>query len=184
MTPGEIVYRGISDKGIGYILRYPKIEDLPDLLEYINELSREESFILFQGKQLTLEEEKEWLEGQLKKMEEGVGITLVVEIEGKVVGDAEVDMKANAEAHVGSFGIALAKEYRHQGIGRVFMEKIIEEAIKNLEGLKIVILGVFEDNPIAKKIYEEFGFKEYGRLPKGLLHRGEYISHIQMYKEV
>lgn len=184
MTPGEIVYKGISDKGIGYILRYPKIEDLPDMLEYINELSGEESFILFQGKQLTLEEEREWLEGQLKKMDAKMGVALVVEINGRVVGDSEVNMKDNAEGHVGSLGIGLAKEYRHQGIGRVYMEKVMEEAKKNLDKLKIIVLSVFEDNPVAKKMYEEFGFKEYGRLPKGILHRGEYVDHIYMYKEV
>ena len=29
-----------------------------------------------------------------------------------------------------------------------------------------------------------FGFKEYGKLPAGVLHRGQYVDHIYMYKEV
>lgn len=183
MTPGDIVYRGISDKGNSFILRYPKLEDLHDLWEYINKISAEQTFILFQGEQLTIEEEKEWLEGQLKKLEEGRGIQLVVEIEGKVQGVSEINMNSNAEAHVGSFGISIASEFRHQGIGKMLMEKVIEEAKKNLEGLKIIRLSVFENNPIAVKLYEELGFKEYGVLPKGLLHKGEYVDHIYMYKE-
>ncbi len=42
-----------------------------------------------------------------------------------------------------------------------------EEAEKNIPQLKIVTLGVFASNLLAKQIYEKFGFKEYGRLPRG-----------------
>ncbi len=184
MAPGEIVYRGISEKDIPYILRYPRVEDLQDLLEYINTLSKEETFILFQGKQLTLEEEREWLEGMLKKIEDKRAVMLVVEINGRIAGDSDLVMLENAEAHVGRFGIGIAKEYRHQGIGKVFMEKIIDEAKKNLDDLKIIRLSVFANNPVAIKMYEEFGFKECGVLPGGLLHRDKYIDHVYMYKEV
>jgi RimJ/RimL family protein N-acetyltransferase len=33
-------------------------------------------------------------------------------------------------------------------------------------------------------MYEKFGFKEYGRLPGGLLYRGEPTDEILMYKEI
>lgn len=182
MNPGDIVYRGISDKGNSFILRYPKLEDLPDLWEYINKVSKEQTFILFQGEQLTIDEEKEWLEGQLKKLENKEGVQLVLEINDKVVGTSEITLSKNAEAHVGSLGISIDEEYRHQGIGKKLMEQILDEAKKNLEGLKIVRLSVFANNPVAIKLYEELGFKKMGVLPKGLLHKGAYVDHIYMYK--
>lgn len=39
--------------------------------------------------------------------------------------------------------------------------------------LRIVTLGIFDSNLIAKSMYEKFGFKEHGRLPKGVLYKGQ-----------
>lgn len=62
------------------------------------------------------------------------------------------------------------------------MKLTLKEADKNLPKLRIITLGVFSDNALAQKMYEKFGFKEYGRLPKGVLHKNKYVDHIYMYK--
>lgn len=54
---------------------------------------------------------------------------------------------------------------------------------KNLP-IKIVELSVYQNNPLAKELYEKFGFKQFGKLPKGIKHRGIYVDHIYMYKNV
>ena len=64
------------------------------------------------------------------------------------------------------------------------MTKVIEEAKKRLKGLRIIRLSVFGNNPIAQKLYKKMGFSEYGKLPKGLLHKDAFIDHIYMYKEI
>jgi len=33
-------------------------------------------------------------------------------------------------------------------------------------------------------MYEKFGFKKYGCLPGGVLHKGKYVDHLYMYKKL
>ena len=64
------------------------------------------------------------------------------------------------------------------------MELVISESVKNITKLKIIELEVFGNNPIAKKLYEKFGFIEFGRLPDGIKHRDKYVDAVLMYKKV
>ena len=63
------------------------------------------------------------------------------------------------------------------------MEAVLKEA-KKLKGLKIIDLGVFGNNPVARNLYKKMGFIEYGNLPKGILHKDKLVDHIYMYKEI
>lgn len=94
------------------------------------------------------------------------------------------DPKRGAVKHEGVFGISVLKEYRGKGIGKLLMKLVLDESIKNLPNLRIITLGAFSTNSLAIKMYESFGFNEYGRLPGGVLHKGQYIDHVFMYKKV
>lgn len=172
MKPGQIIYR------------YPNKDDLKAVWEYINTISKEQTFILFQGEQITWEMEEKWLEGELKKIADRKAIQLFVFADNKLIGVSGISMKEKAEKHIGVFGITLAKNYRNKGIGTALMKNVLKEAKKNLIDLKIIILGVFENNPIARSLYEKMGFVEYGNLPKGIRHKGKFVDHIYMYKEI
>ena len=63
------------------------------------------------------------------------------------------------------------------------MKEIHSLAKKKIKGIKIFLLDVFANNDRAKDLYNSFGYKEYGLLPKGLLHKGKYIDNIAMYKK-
>lgn len=93
-------------------------------------------------------------------------------------------MEEKIFSHVGVFGITVKKEFRGEGIGKLLMDLTIKEAQKTLKDLRIITLGVFSNNPLAKAIYEKFGFKEYGCLPEGVLHQGKYVDHLYMYKKI
>ena len=54
---------------------------------------------------------------------------------------------------------------------------------KELPGIKLFSLEVFAVNDLAIRMYEKFGFKEFGRLPKAILYKGEYVDEIYMYRE-
>jgi RimJ/RimL family protein N-acetyltransferase len=179
---GKIIYEGKSKKGTKYTVRYPQVGDAELMLDYVNILSAERTFISFQGEQLSLASEVEYINSQLERIKNKKSVHLLVFTGRKLIGISSIDLKDRASAHEGVFGISIAREYRGQGIGKRLMELIIDEAIKNLSGLKIISLGVFANNPDAIRMYENFGFKEYGKLPKGLLYRGDYIDHIYMYK--
>jgi RimJ/RimL family protein N-acetyltransferase len=180
---GKIVFQG-NHKGNEIVIRHVQRDDVERLLESINTISKEQTYILFQGEQMNLEEESRYVEGFIKKMNEHKAVKLLVFHKDMLIGLADVIMKEKAESHVGVFGIMLAKEWRNKGIGRLLMEKVLEEAKKNITGLKIITLGVFGDNPIAQKLYTQMGFVQYGLLPQGIRHKSDLTDHIYMYKTV
>ena len=181
---GKVVFEGLSDKGNKILIRYPTKDDAQIFCDYINILSKEKTFVRFQGEEVSLEDETKYLNTQLDRISKKQTVELIVFCNNKLIGISSIDMKDKTESHEGVFGISITKEYRGEGIGKKFMQLVLEEAEKNMPQLRIVTLGVFSNNPLAKSMYEKFGFKEHGRLPKGSLHKGEYVDHIYMYKNV
>lgn len=178
----KIVFEGVSKKGNKIVICYPTKDDAQICCDYINTLSKEKTFIRFQGEQVSLTYEARYLNAQLKKIVKKQAVTLLVFCNNKLIGISSIDMKDRTESHEGILGISIAKEYRGEGIGERFMQLVLEEAEKNIPQLRIVTLGVFGSNLLAKSMYEKLGFKEYGRLPNGSLHREKYVDHIYMYK--
>lgn len=82
----------------------------------------------------------------------------VVRIDGKVVAYMGY-WHILDEGHITN--VAVHKEYRRQGIGRLLVEAVLEEA----RGRKIkgMTLEVRESNKGAIALYESFGFKVCGR---------------------
>lgn len=54
--------------------------------------------------------------------------------------------------------LSVDKEFRGEGIGHKFLDKI--EALAREKFLKKISLEVIDTNPRAKKLYEKFGYKE------------------------
>lgn len=184
MQEGEVVFKGKAKKGTEIIIRYPTEKDLSFLLLYINTLSKEKTFISFQGEQMSIEQEKNYLDGRLSKIKNNESVYLLVFIGEKLIGDCHITLEEKISGHVGDFGISIAKEFRNEGIGKLLINLIFEEAKKNIKKLKIVKLGAFANNPIAISMYKKIGFVEYGRLPDGILYKGKFIDHVYMYKKI
>lgn len=184
MKPGQIVFKGKAQGGVPLLIRYPKRTDLQELLRYINELSKEKTFISFQGEEISLKDERTFLNSSIKKIKEGKAILLIAQSNKKIVGISDVRMLTRISAHIGVFGISIAKEFRGEGIGKKLMEAIINESRKNLKNLRMLELECFAGNPVALDLYKSFGFKEYGRLPNGIAHKGNFVDSILMYKEI
>lgn len=180
----KIVFRGTTKKGNSIIVRYPKKSDVKAMWAYINKLSKEQTFILFQREEIAFKDEEEYLGKMLEKIEKKKAVQLLVFSDNKLVGISEINMRDRAIAHEGVFGISVLEKYRGEGIGKKLMEQVLKEAKKSLPQLRIVTLGVFENNLSALKMYEKFSFREFGKLPEGILHKGKYIDHIYMYKKV
>ena len=166
------------------IFRNPKITDAREMLKYINTLSLERTYIRFQGEQLTLKEETVYLKEQIKLIKKNKAVKILVFHKTELIGIADVNMKDKTECHLGLFGITIKKEYRGQGIGKELMKLCLTEANKQLKGLKIIILEVFAPNKKAVKMYQGFGFKQYGLLPKGACTAKGYVNSLEMYKTV
>lgn len=181
----KIIYQGKTEKGKRIIIRYPVKDDLLQIWKFINALSKEKTFIRFQGEEIPLKEEKEYLNKLLKNIKTKKSIQLSVYSNNQLIGSSTLELQDKIERHVGIFGITIAKDFRGQGIGKLLMELTVKEAQKNLPGLKIIKLGVFANNPKALEMYKNFGFLEYGRLPKGIITgNNELIDHVYMYKNI
>jgi ribosomal protein S18 acetylase RimI-like enzyme len=181
---GKVIFEGKTAKGLDILLRYPKSGDALVLLDFINALSREQTYILFQGEQQTLEEEERYLEGRLTAVANSAGVQLVAYSNGLLAGNTGIDLGWGTNRHRAELGIAVAQRFRGQGVGELLLNAIINEAITHLPELKIVTLEVFGNNASAINLYTKVGFVEFGRLPGGRLHRGEYVDNVYMYKRV
>lgn len=183
MKLGATVFEGKSKKGRVILIRLPVKDDIPALRNYINEISKEQTFITFQGEQLSLKEERKVINTKLKKIIKNEAIMLIVFHDNKIVGVGDVTMQERTSSHVGIFGITIAKNFRNEGIGTLLMRLVLNEAEKNIRELRIVTLGVFECNDLAFKMYKKFGFIEYGRLPEGIQYKNSCVGHVLMYKK-
>lgn len=181
---GKVVFEGQTNKGLKFTLRYPKKNDLKLLLDFINEASAERTYIRHQGDQITQEEERKFLDKILADIESKRAVHLLVLVGDKLAGNCGVVLHNQITAHVGSIGIIISKKFRGLGLGKILMEKVMEEAEKKLSGLKIFRLGCFALNKVALNLYKELGFKEYGRLPEGFSYREGYDDEVLMYKKI
>ena len=176
------VFRQFRAKdGRKVILREPRWEDLGDLLEFINSLV-EEGADICREKAVTREEEAEWLGRLLTRVEKGEVIGVVAEVDGKAVANSEVTRRGGIMNHVGVLGIAIRNDYRGIGLGSELMKALIEESRR--AGVKVLVLDVFDTNNVAKQLYQKAGFREAGRIPKGVFKKGEYIDLIRMTLEL
>jgi len=177
---GKIVEK-FNLEGKGIIFRYPKSEDLDSLLRTINSLVEEKAMLTIQEKQ-TKREETKWLTDQLNKIKNKQGVFLVVEVEGKIMGSAGVKKQERlSENHIGELGISLRKEIRGKGIGTRLLKRTMKEAKKVLK-VKIIRLRTMGINKIAQRLYQKCGFKEVGRIKRGLKCYRKYVDEVIMVK--
>jgi RimJ/RimL family protein N-acetyltransferase len=180
----EILYRGKTKKGNELIIRYLNKKDAENQLSFINLISQEKTYITFQGEKLTLKEEQKYVDSKVDGLLNNKSILLLALIDNKIVGSSGIDMDGNVSSHIGSFGIIISKNCRGEGIGEVLLKTVLKEAKAKLTNLKIVVLSVFGNNPVAQKLYLKNGFKEYGVLPKGVKHKNKFVDSILMYKNI
>lgn len=81
-------------------------------------------------------------------------IFMVARLENKIIGYGGLWLVLN-EAHLGN--LAVHPRFRHQGIGKEILKKLIEIACSKKAAL--MTLEVRETNEIARALYEKMGFK-------------------------
>lgn len=179
----NIVYKGKIDGTLDAVIRYPRDGDVKAMCDYINTLSKEKTYITYQGEQIALKDEEKYLKGQLERINKKETVQLLVFVNDELSGISSIDLGKRIQNHRGGFGITIVNKYRGKGLGKLLMKLILNEASKNLPKLKIVTLEVFAENQKAIKMYKNFGFIRYGRLPKGVQHKSKFVDNILMYKE-
>lgn len=169
--------------GLKVLVRYPEDEDAPAMCKYINKLSSEQTYITLQGEEISLESEEKYLKNQLEKFDKAKAVQLLLFVDNKLLGISGIELQDKIKSHIGGFGISIAEEVRGKGLGKLLMKLVLAESKKLLD-FKIITLEVFAENERAIKMYKNYGFVEYGRLPGGNKYKGQFVDDISMYKSV
>jgi len=183
LKPGKIVERFVANKNgtnIDVALRFPKPNDLKQLMKFYNKVIRETDF-LANFRRVSLEKERKWLKNVLDQMKKKNMVHIVVEVDGKIVGSCGIERETqDTRKHVGKFGIALLQDFTRLGIGT----KLAKTALKIAKdiGIEIIQSSYFSKNIASRKLHKKLGFKVVGRLPKSRKRNGKYSDEIIVYK--
>lgn len=180
----KIVCKKKTENGNTITVRYPERNDAKIMCAYANTLSKERTFVLFQGEKITLKYEQVYLAKVLLDIRNHMRVNLLIFWNKKLVGITEIGLNRGPKNHVGELGISIARDFRGRGLGKLVMTLILKEAKKHLPILTMVILNVFASNKLAINLYKKFGFKKYGALPHGLKRMGKFDDEIYMYKRI
>lgn len=184
MSQSDMVFSGTTTKGVSIVIRYPRQEDLTCMWHMINELSQERTYIIYQGEDISMQEERKYLSSQLDKIHKKRTVQLLAFCDNVLAGIASVDFLDKIERHIGVFGVSVVKAFRGQGIGSELMREVFQEATTVNKDLEMMILWVFSTNTRAIQMYQRFGFQEYGRLPNGVKLEHGYVDRVAMYKSL
>ncbi len=162
-------------------LAEPNIKHLEPLYSYINKLSKENTYMYFNGDYIDKTKCLNVLNSMIDKVS-GNEINIFATKSNKIVGIISLQ-KALHENDKGEHRLNLSmsvdSEFRGQNIGTKLLEKAINKAKE--ENYEIIKLTVFESNEIAQNLYKKFGFIEFGVLPNGLKYNGQSENEIYMY---
>lgn len=103
----------------------------------------------------------------------------MVEVEGRVVGSAGLQVHGGRERHAAALGIIVHADFHGRGIGRALMNAVLDVA-DNWLMLVRVELEVCADNTPAIARYESLGFHTEGRKRNATIRRGSYQDVLVM----
>ena len=86
-------------------------------------------------------------------------------------------------SHRAKIGISVLADYQNKGIGKQLLASMIEY-LEHQKQIELVELEVACDNKVAIHLYEKFGFKKIGKLPKFFKLDNDYMDFIMMQLEL
>ncbi len=181
MEPGEQIDEFIAKNGMRFTLKAPDITYAKEYLSFINGLIEEDAPIEMNFRQNYISEVN-YVASKIRNMLEGEEIPVMADFEGRVAGDASIVRKSGRARHYGVLGIAISKDFRNIGLGSKLISMLLDMAKK--DGLKLVELSVYANNPGALRLYKKLGFAEVGKVPKGGQFGNSYVDEILMVKEL
>jgi len=108
-SPGTVISEFTSKKGKHIVFRFADGDDLDSLTEYINQLSKEDTFVTFSGEEVSLRAEKEFLDKMVEKATKGNGFILLGIYNEMIVAVGDIERMEKRSKHVGSIGLSVKK---------------------------------------------------------------------------
>ena len=167
------------------LIRSPRDEDIPGMLDYLFVSAGETEFILRYPEECgkyTAEGEKALFDRINASENEAMLVCLV---DGKVAGNCQIVWKTGIKTrHRAAVAIALLKEFWNQGIGTRMFQELIRIAEGNPNILQMELEFV-EGNTRARALYEKMGFRITGMTPNAIrLRDGTLLNEYTMIREI
>lgn len=183
MEFGKLIKQFTTKSGKEITLQIVEDSDLQLLLDFINRLIQEDTYIYREtDSPVTLDEEKLWLSKTLEDIARNDQFYFVAKADGKVVGVGNIVRGWMREREQGTFRMSIDKEYRDQGLGAEMTQIAIDSA-KNM-GLRILKAWIFADDEKAIYLAKKMNFVEAGRLPQSIYYKESYIDEILFYRKL
>lgn len=100
--------------------------------------------------------------------------------DGSVVGAAGFEVfQSPRRRHVANFGMAVAPDFRRQGVGTQLLRAVIDTA-ERWHGVRRLELEVYTDNTAAIALYQRHGFLREGLARGYALRDGVYVDVVLM----
>ena len=150
-----------------------------DFMDFINPFAGEKAYIRIRKKK-TLAQERKWLAGIKKDINDGNHVRVLLVAGGKLAGVCDA-LRKSPEGESGNvhFGLAVSKKFRGRGFGELLLRKCIALARKKLKPHRMWIEYV-EGNEPAERLYRKVGFVECCRLDEYVNHYGKWRDHVLM----
>ena len=166
------------------IIRKPTLNDAAAIINIISTADTETEFLARNPEEfnVTEEQEKEFI-GNI--LEDDNQDWFIAEYNGKIVGQCSVGLIRKTERcrHRAEVTFVILKDYCGLGIGGKLMQQCINWCKdKNITQIE---LSVVEDNKPAITMYESFGFRVTGTIPKAMKYKdGTFADEIFMLLEL
>jgi len=167
------------------VIRSPRDEDIPGMLEYLYISAGETDFILRYPEECTkyTPEGEKALFDRINAADNGA--MLVCLVDGRLAGNCQITWRTGLKTrHRAEVAIALLREFWGQGIGTRFFQEMITIAEGNEHILQIE-LDFVEGNSRARALYEKMGFRITGVRPNAIrLRDGTLLNEYSMIREI
>ena len=160
------------------LLRRPEKKDLMKIMNYINKIIDEDAPIELNNR-MTIAAERKWLTETLAGIKKGTKHFMLAELDGRLVGEANLTPGRGRSAHVAEYGVSVAKDFRRLGVGSALTKYILDVGRRD-KNIKLITLRVYEFNRKAIVMYRKFGFRKVARLPNRVTYKGKLYATFVM----
>lgn len=165
-------------KGKKVTLRAWSVEDLGVLHGMRNDLSLQRQ-LMAHPRGNSLDQVRDWLTARAKSPE-GLLLVIVNRTSGGVVGYIQAVGMDHING-IARIGICIAPESQGQGFGGEAM-MLLEHYLKDVFGMRKLMLEVLAENDIAIGMYIRHGYREVGRQQQHYYFDGKYVDVVVMEK--
>ncbi|MDL2219901.1 GNAT family N-acetyltransferase [Ruminococcaceae bacterium OttesenSCG-928-O06] len=155
-------------------------QDAAEILQFLRIAAGESDYLLSTAEDFPKDvaAERAWLKNQAAQPN---ALALCGKLHGRVVAFANlVPPRQRRGAHTAELSLLVGKPLWGQGAGRAMMEALLRFA-KDSGTLRLLHLGVRQDNTAAIALYESLGFARCGVLKGYFCVNGRYYDEVLMH---